>query len=95
MEEELKEDFKDIFKVTQDELLDLIDRNNQQYSHNNNALNFMDDLLSQGGSDNNFNTANNKNINPADQFSEDLLSSKSSVEDKEEEFVFEKKSKEQ
>jgi hypothetical protein len=47
MEEELKEDFKDIFKVTQDELLDLIDRNNQQYTHNNN-LNFMDELLSQG-----------------------------------------------
>ena len=47
MEEELKDDFKDIFKVTEDELLDLIDRNNQQYSHNNN-LNFMDELLSQG-----------------------------------------------
>jgi hypothetical protein len=59
MEEELKEDFKDIFRVTETELLDLIDRNNQQYSHNNN-LNFMDELLSQGSDQ--VNTGNNAEL---------------------------------
>ena len=93
MEEELKDDFKDIFKVTEDELLDLIDRNNQQYSHNNN-LNFMDELLSQGGSDL-VNTATPNNNAELLNMSEEMLSSKSSEERREieEEYVFEKKVK--
>ena len=102
MEEELKEDFKDIFKVTQDELLDLIDRNNQQYSHNNN-LNFMDELLSQGSDQHNAGIATTTNNNNADllNMSDDdqMLSSKSSEEERkeadeeEEDYVFEKKVK--
>jgi hypothetical protein len=77
--------------------LDLIDRNNQQYSHNNN-LNFMDELLSQGGGSdqvhNNMGTNNAELLN----MSEDVVSSKPSekkkkVEDIEEEYVFERKVK--
>jgi hypothetical protein len=94
MDEELKDDFKDIFKVTEDELLDLIDRNNQQYSHNNN-LNFMDELLSQGGGSDLVNTATPHNNAELLNMSEEMLSSKSSEERREieEEYVFEKKVK--
>lgn len=64
--EELKEQeesaFKDIFRVTQDELLDLIDRNNQQYAHHSNVNNFMDELLSHGSVE-----INNKNDGGADE----------------------------
>jgi len=90
MEEELKEDFKDIFRVTETELLDLIDRNNQQYSHNNN-LNFMDELLSQGSDQ--VNTGNNAELLNISGESKSSSEGERKEAEEEEEYVFERKVK--
>ena len=90
MEEELKEDFKDIFRVTETELLDLIDRNNQQYSHNNN-LNFMDELLSQGSDQ--VNTGNNAELLNISEESKSSSEGERKEAEEEEEYVFERKVK--